>query len=76
MPNALLIARYCKLFGLSPAEEVLGSPLKMAINLGCYIAYAESENEEYQKSVEKGGNEALAMGKLLEEIKEASTSRG
>ncbi len=50
--------------------------MKMAIVIACYIAYAESENEEYQKANEKGQNEALVMGQFLKELEEQSTSRG
>lgn len=72
----MLLARYCKLFGLSPAEEMKKDTLNMAINWACYVAYAQSENEEYQKAQEKGQTEALAMGKFIEELKEQASSRG
>lgn len=74
------MARYCKLFGLEPADQfgiaTSETSMRVAINWACYIAYVQSENEEYQKAQDKGQNEAIAMGKFLEELKEESTSRG
>ncbi len=81
MPNAVLIAKYCKLFGLEPALQLGISsnetgPLRMAINYACYIAHSQSENEDYTKAQDKNSQEAFAMDKFIEELKEASTSRG
>lgn len=74
----MLIARYCKLFGLNPADEVGIIPeettMRMAINWACYVAYVQSENEEHQKAQEKGTLEADALSKFVEELKEQSTS--
>ncbi len=50
--------------------------MRMAINWACYIAYVQSENEEYQKANEKTGDESVALGRLIEELREQSTSRG
>lgn len=48
--------------------------MRVAVNWACYIAYCESENEEYQKAKDKGQSEAMAFGKFMEELKEQSSS--
>lgn len=48
--------------------------MRIAINWACYIAYAQSENEEYQKAQQKGELEALAFSKFMDELQESSTS--
>lgn len=50
--------------------------MRVAVNWACYIAYAQSENEDHQKAVETNGAEAMAFGELMKEIQEQSTSRG
>lgn len=79
-PNAVLVARYCKLFGLEPSLQLdiasHETTMRMAINWACYLAYVQSENEEYTKAQDKGQHEAVAMGKFLEDLKEQSVSRG
>lgn len=77
-PNAVLIARYCKLFGLEPSDQ-LGiaeheTAMRVAVNWACYIGFVQSENEDYQKAQEKGEMEATALAKFLEEIEEESKS--
>lgn len=74
----MLIARYCKLFGLSPAKElgILDRTMKMAINWGCYLAYVLSENEEHEKANDKSQQEAFVLSEFVNELKEQSTSRG
>ena len=79
--NAVLIARYCKLFGISPAEElgIIDNHMRVAVNWACYLAYQQNENDlnsEAQKTKEK---ETLALGQhldLIKELEEASKSRG
>ena len=69
-PNAVLIARYCKLFGISPADElgILDGTMRMAVNWACYIAYVQSENNENEKAQDTKQYEAEAMGKFLQQL--------
>lgn len=75
-----MIARYCKLFGLSPAEELAKEPANMAINWTCFVAYCVAENELSEQAKDgknkKQEQQAHAMAKFLDELKEQSTSRG
>lgn len=80
-PNALLIARYCKLFGIAPADEfgIIDPMMRMAVNYGCYISHQYAENLEYEKAQKTKENEAFAMNehlKMLKELEEKATSRG
>lgn len=80
-PNAVLIARYCKLFGVSPADElgIVDNQLRVAVNWGCYIAYQEAENQLNENAQKTKENETMALSKHLDfikELEEASKSRG
>lgn len=74
----MLIARYCKLFGLEPADQlgILKSEttMRMAINWACAVALFESENDDYQKAHKKGEMEAAEFARFLAEIEESSTT--
>lgn len=79
-PNAVLIARYCKIFGLEPADQFgiasFETSMRVAVNWACYIAYVQSENEEYQKAQDKTQNEAIGLGKFIDQLREEATGRG
>lgn len=80
-PNAVLIARYCKLFGISPADElgIIDNQLRVAVNWGCYIAYQEAENQLTEEAQKTKENEVMALDKhldLIRELEEQSKSRG
>ncbi len=64
------------MFGLSPADEVRKGRLNMAINIACWHAHVEAENEEYNKASDKSADQAYSMNKFVEQMKEEQTSRG
>lgn len=80
-PNAVLIARYCKLFGIAPADEfgVIDPIMRMAINWACYVSYQHAENLAYEDAKDTKQSEVSAFGAHLDqlrELEEMSKSRG
>jgi hypothetical protein len=68
------------MFGLEPADQILGDPIRMDINLACYIAVVEGENTDNDRAKEtKNRQDGMfndAIMKELEELSERSKSRG
>lgn len=80
-PNAVLIARYCKMFGVAPADElgIIDNQLRMAVNWGCYIAHQEAENQLNAEAQKTKENEATILGReldLIRQLEEDAKSRG
>lgn len=80
-PNAVLIGRYCRLFGIAPADEfgVIDVPLRFAINWACYIAYQHAENLANDEALKTKKRETNALGLHLDqlrELEEMGRSRG
>jgi hypothetical protein len=57
--------------GIDPDE----SWMIMAVDLACAAAYWEDENYHYEKAQEKAGNEAVSIGRALEEMQNKSEDR-